>query len=309
VLGAGGSQFTASVDWVTVTVVYNLPGVASAIDLAGYGFAVPATASGVSVTLQARWYATNSSMRLCFQAFNGATAIGSTNCTTAGAAPAALNFQTSAATALSIADANNLSVRVTALGGTVPGTVYLDYAVAQVRYTSGGTTGVAECNVHNNWSVAKTNPPIYCPATSVTTYFDFTTTRVFDGVCPAGTHTRWRLFGWDSATPNATKIEFRFRSFAPTIVGGVSTCVALPGAFADPPASLSVAQSTPVDTQVCSLTNAPTATCPANLTNYLGNLPNSDLECLQMDAHGYADALGAPVLNSGTTTYDCLPTE
>ncbi len=302
--------FIGSVDYVSVTVVYTPASASSKLELGGYGFAVPATATSVSLTMMARWSASVSSARLCYQAYNGATALGTATCSTTGAAPASLNTQQSTPLTIAVADANNLSVRVTATGGASASTANLDYMVAQLTYGTLTTTGVNECNIHNNWSVAKTNPRIYCPSTSVTTYFDFTKTRVFDGVCGPGTRTRWRLFGWDSSTPNTTNIEFRFRSFEPTTVAGVSTCVELPGVFTGAaPAALATARSTPPDTQVCSLVAPPTASCPANVTAYLGNDPKSDLRCLQMDAHGYADTLGAPILNGWTATYDCLPSE
>lgn len=218
---------------------------------------------------------------------------------------------TSAGTASSISDANNLGVRVTAIqpSGAPDSTANVDYVSAQVKYTTPPHyTGVDECNPNNNWTVSKKNPPLYCPA--VTTWYDFTTTRVFDGVCPAGTRTRWRLFAWDSTDPGSTKIEFRFRSFAPTIAAdGTKSCVALPAVVASPPAPLATAASAPTDTQVCSLTSPPNAFCPADLTTYLGGKPDSDLQCLQMDAHGYADANGAPTLTDWTATYDCLPSE
>lgn len=306
-----GNGYTASIDSLAITVSYVTPGSAQTLELGGYGFAVPVGATNVSLTLQSRWSASSAGTGLCFQAYDGATALGSPSCATSGASPTVLNTLTSSATTISVADANNLSVRVTASGTTAASTANLDYVVAQVQYSSTQTSGVAECNINNNWSVAKTNPPIYCPSTTTTTYYDFYQSRVFDGVCPAGTRTRWRLFAWDSSDPGSTKIEFRFRSFPPTTApDGTTTCDAQAPVYAGAaPDPLSTAQSAPTDTQVCSLTNPPTAWCPAALGPYLGGLPSTDYRCLQMDAHGYADAAGAPTLNGWTATYDCLPSE
>jgi hypothetical protein len=308
----GGGAFTGSVDSVSLTVRY-LAYTTSTIDLRGFsGFNVPALSSAVSVTVQVNWSATNANTKLCFQAYDTSAnaLIGSPTCTTTGATPTVLTTA-QASIPVTVNQANNLAIQVTGTHtlGQATSTATLDYVSAQLKYlTPPQLTGVDECNINNNWTVSKRNPPLYCPA--VTVYYDFTTTRVFDGVCPAGTRTRWRLFGWDSSTPNSTKIEFRFRAYEPTaLADGGYTCDPLAAISSSPPAALATAQSTPTDTQVCSVVSTPSGSCPGDLETYLGGAPTSDLRCLQMDAHGYADSLGAPTLNGWTATYDCLPSE
>lgn len=304
-----GSGFIARVDWLTVEVTYSWPASPSSIVLRDYGLNVPAGAASVQITFQARWSASDPTTQLCLDGSEGTHA-----CSTASATPTTLSTFTVTGAPTTAAAANAVTATVSAYHrpGSGPSTVTLDYVVVQATYTTSRfDTGVDECNVDNNWTVSKKTPPLYCPTTS--TYFDFYTTRVFNGVCPTGSRPRWRLFGWDSSTPHDTKIEFRFHTFEPTVVRGVATCPARTAAFTGSPTPVAVAKSSPTDTQTCSLTTAPTATCPTILTDYLTKppapIPNSDSQCLQLDAHGYADALGTPELRSWNVTYDCLPTD
>jgi hypothetical protein len=313
-LGASttGSGFQASIDMVRVIVTYTAPAT-SAMTLGGFGFNVPSSGS-FTLTVIADWDVSTRSpgTEICFQPFNGATALGSPACTTTtGVSPStSLTQQLSTFTGLAAGDVNNLSVQVTAThsaGGT-PVTVNVDYVEAQVTNIVTTTSGVDECDYQNNWSVAKSGPGISCPTTS--TYGAFQYSRVFGASCPAGTRPRWQLFFWDSTDPSDSTIAFRFRTFDMSDGG---TCSTLPGVFSGTtPPPLVTAESRPNNTQTCSVVPDPmTTTCPAVLSTYLGGVPTSDYPCLQMDVTGQPSSSGTqtPTLTDWTVKYDCLVSE
>lgn len=186
----------------------------------------------------------------------------------------------------------------------------LDYLAVRLQYDATVGGSVAECNPSNNWTVNKANPDTLCAPVSVTTYPPWTVSRVFQATCPSGYRPKWKYGGYTSTTPAGTKIEFRYRAFDGTVTStGSTTCTALPPVTASPPAPLATAQLSP-DTQVCSLTAAPTATCPVDLTTGLG-ATDSLKECLQLDAYGIPAATppASPTLTDWRVTYDCLPME
>jgi hypothetical protein len=180
----------------------------------------------------------------------------------------------------------------------------VDYVTVKLEYEAIVATSVAECNPHNNWTVAKTNPATICAGTSAA-YPPWTVSRVFDGVCPSGSKPVWRNLGYTSTTPAGTSIEFRFRTYARDTTGSCPTLAAITSGA---PTPLAIAQLSP-DTQVCSFT-APTTTCPVNLQSGLGAVAAQN-DCLQMDARGVpaSSPPASPTLTDWRVTYDCIPRE
>ncbi|MBI2392852.1 MAG: hypothetical protein HYV09_24925 [Deltaproteobacteria bacterium] len=306
--------FALEVDSVKVTVFYRVGPSFPMIEFRNFGFKVPTTATNVRLESYAHYKvdprSTNDYLYLLSEsAASGILDFGAVN-------PIDNLFRlykvgaTVIVTPADVEDAN-FRVRVFATRGlpdTGSTTASLDYVLARVTYTGDVTGHVAECNGSNNWTVSKSNPVTLCEPVTTTIYPPWTVTRVFNGVCPIGTRAKWSRFGYDTATPAGTKVQFRFRTFAPDSTG---TCVALPAVIADPPVPLATAQLAPVDTQKCDLATAPTSTCPVDLYTGLG-LPAAREQCLQMDARGVptsTPAPAAPTLNSWRVTYDCVPEE
>jgi hypothetical protein len=307
-----GSGFQASIDMVRVTVTYTNPGT-STMYLGGFGLTVPS--GTLTLTLAAGWDVTAASSltQLCFRPYNASTgaSLGNATCTTYAVSPPTSIMQQSATFGgLAPADVANLEVKVwgTHNPGAAATNVNVDYVEAQVSDGVMTSSGVPECDLQNNWSVAKANPPLLCA--SITSYSPVQYSRVFPSSCPAGTRVRWQLFGWDTTDPSTSYIEFRFRSFD---VGDAGTCGTLAGVYSgSSPAPIVTAESTPNNTQFCSATQNPAQSwCPQSLKTYLGGLPASDLPCLQMDVNEQpsADSSQAPSLNDWTVTFDCLPSE
>jgi fibro-slime domain-containing protein len=139
-------------------------------------------------------------------------------------------------------------------------------------------------------------------------YTPFVATRVFQTSCAPGTAPRWLAFGWDSTTPNGTRIDFRIRSFSPNAAG---TCDALAVDSSLDAADVDATAALTPDTQACLLEAPPvSSTCPLDLLPVLGE-PGVWLRCLQMDAYGYPStpAYSAPTLLEWTALYDCMPSE
>jgi hypothetical protein len=307
-----GSGFRASIDMVRVTVTYTNPGT-SAMYLGGFGLTVPS--GSLTLILVAGWdvSAASSLTQLCFKPYNVSTgaSLGNATCTTYAVSPPTSIMQQSATFGgLAPADVSSLGVKVwgTHNAGAAATTVNVDYVEAQVSDGVMTSSGVPECDLQNNWSVAKANPPLLCA--SITSYSPVHYSRVFPSSCPAGTRVRWQLFGWDTTDPSSSHIEFRFRSFD---VGDAGTCGTLAGIYSgSSPAPIVTAESTPNNTQFCSVAQNPALSwCPQRLATYLGGLPASDLPCLQMDVNEQpsADSSQAPSLNDWTVTFDCLASE
>jgi len=314
--GSGGGSMLAEIDAVSIDIDWYTAS-PTAIDYGDFGLAIPAGTTIVSWSIETMLSAstgaslTTPKPMLGFQAFVSGAPLGPYVST--GWMPPLFptiysqSGSVSGLTPASFAD-GTFSVRVGAYRpwGAPDFVGSVDYVQATVQYTGPMTGNVPECNPHNNWSVTKANPAIACEPATVTTYPPFTVTRVFDGVCPSGSRPKWQSFGYSSSTPAGTSIEFRFRTFART---GAS-CVALPAAISDPPAPLAIASLGPPDTSVCSLSAAPTATCPVDLASGLGS-PSSSNDCLQMDARGIpaSSPAASPKLDEWRVRYDCIPLE
>jgi len=307
---------TIEVDAIGVRPSYVTGSPSRAIRFRDFGIAVPAGASNLRLTTQAG-YKIEPVLSGDWISAEALSVAGSTSTLISSRSASILDsafniYQLGAQTITDPTSLEDPKLVVDLVVGRGPGAApaprlgALDYLGLMVNYEATVGASVAECNPHNNWTVNKANPPPVCEPTSVTTYPPWTLSRVFDGVCPVGTKARWTRMGYTSSTPAGTKIEFRFRAFARDATG---TCPTLAAATADPPTALATAQLSP-DTQVCSLTAPPSATCPVDLGGGLGSV-GSRADCLQMDAHGVAATSppASPTLTDWRVTYDCVPEE
>lgn len=312
----GNPDFTASLDYVKVTVSWTAPSVTHAVSYGTFGFnAIPNDAIVTQIKTEVNWKvsASTSHAVLGFQAYVGGVALGTE--ATDSSPPTTAITQTQTLTGLSLAPANltdaNFAVRARATrtngtggGGNPDFTAYLDFVRVTVTYSDPYDVSVTECNQANNWTATKLVPdPDACNPMGTTTFSPFIVTRVFQAACPAGTSPKWKQFGYTTSTPPSTQVEFRFRSFEPT--SGV--CSALAPVTTSPPAPLATASLTQ-DPEVCSLagTGSP---CPKNLYDGLGQLPAAAYGCLQMDAYGVPSTTAGPQLIDWTATYDCAPSQ
>jgi hypothetical protein len=313
---ASAGDLTAGIDTVEAAILGGVGPASKTIWLGGFGFDLPPGSTNVQVTTTGNWRATapntNAVTRLVASFDGGATTARSG----ADVAPPTAAFATAndgpflSPSASGVLDPN-FAIGVTAtVAGTSKYTASVDWLRARVSYTAGAITGnVGECNPSNNWTSLKANPVTACDPKTVITVPPWTYSRVFDGICPNGTRTQWRRFGYESATPAGTRIEFRFRAFAPDASG---KCVQQAAITTSPPNPLVTAQRTEaIDTQICDVHRAPaTASCPVDLATGLG-LPASQLQCLQMDAYGVTNGStgDSPALSSWRAIFDCVPSE
>ncbi len=300
-------DFTMSVDNVRLKVAYATGLETGTITLSGFGFQPPAGATNITLTTFARIKSSNTTadQKITFANYKDG---GATLLNTASVGP---NISTTSTTyqlgPVAIANANDLSdanlrVKAVATGGTSAWIANLDWVMARITYIGSVTGQVAECNSSNNWTVSKSNPATLCTPMPVTTYPPWTTTRIFEGVCPSGSIPVWKRFGYTSSTPAGTSVEFRFRTFAKNADGTCPTTNA--AVTTSPPVPLATAKLLP-DTQSCSVTATGTGACPV-LLDSVGTNP-----CLQMDAYGIPAAAPAasPTLSDWRVTYDCIPQE
>jgi hypothetical protein len=284
------------------------------VSYGNFGFnAIPNDATITQIKTEVNWKvsASTSHAVLGFQPYIAGVALGSE--ATDSAPPTTATTQTQTLTGLSLTPTNltdaNFAVRVRATRSngltTNPDfTTYVDFVRVTVTYIDPYDVSVVECNQSNNWTATKLVPdPDACNAMGTTTYPPFTVTRVFQAVCAAGTSPKWRQFGYTTSTPPNTKVEFRFRSFAPTN----GACPALAAVTTNPPAPLATASLTQ-DPEVCSLAGTGNP-CPKSLYNGLAQLPAAAYGCLQMDAYGVPSTTAAPQLIDWTATYDCAPSQ
>lgn len=307
--GSPNPTFELGVDSLNVTVYTTTGPSTPTLDFTDFGFTIPSTATNVQLATLVRYKASpaTSDDWLAVDSFAGARLLN----TGAANAPASFTeFQvgsTAIVTPTDLAD-GTFKVRLTGtrlMPGTGTTTHSVDYVKAVVSYQGDVGGHVDECNGSNNWTVSKANPGILCESSTSVSYPPWTVTRVFAGTCPAGSKPNWSRFGYDTLTPTGTRVDFRFRAFAPDSSGN---CTALSPAIADPPAPFATAQLSP-DTQRCDLSAAPTSSCPVDLVTRLGS--DATLPCLQMDARGLPaiSPPAAPTLNSWRVTYDCVPSE
>jgi hypothetical protein len=305
-------DFTAYLDEVHVVVTWTAPGVEHAVTYGNFGFdqSLQRTATVTQISTQVHWKSSVSTARqeLAFQLFTaGGVALGGEHVDTA--APTSLTTRTQTLSGLSLSpgqlDDGNFYVKVRATrksGASNPDfTASLDYVKVTLTTSELVDDAVPECNGSNNWTATKLSPdPDECQDMSTPEYVPFTVTRVFQGVCGDGQHPTWRRFGYTTATPGASSVEFRFRSFAAADDG---TCTALTPVTTGTPSPLAIASATD-DPQVC-LTSDPA--CVIDLVQGLG--ADSGRECLQMDAYGIPTTSDSPQLFDWTVLYDCKDAE
>jgi hypothetical protein len=305
-------DFTAYLDAVAVAVTWTAPGVGHAVTYGSFGFdqSLPRTATVTQISTQVRWKSSVATTRqeLAFQLFTAdGTALGSEYVDTA--APTTFTTRTQTLTGLALSpgqlDDGNFYVKVRATrksGASNPDfTASLDYVKVTLTTSELVDDAVPECNGWNNWTATKLNPsPDACQDMSTPEYVPFTVTRVFQGVCGDGQHPTWRRFGYTTATPGTSSVEFRFRAFAAADDG---SCVALTPVTSGAPSPLATASAS-ADPEVC-LTSDPA--CVVDLVQ--GLAADAGRECLQMDAYGIPTATDSPQLFDWTVLYDCKDAE
>lgn len=308
---------TALVDFVRARVRYlNHP--TQTVTYSGFGFDVPPERDLVRLTAEVKWKVStaNANVVLGLQALknSGATPVGSEVTTTAGSSPPTTDTVTVAdidVSNLTPADLNHpgfaLRIRATR-GNTVSSnpdfSALVDYVKLTATYATHTGGEVVECNPHNNWSATKAVPdPQPCIALTDIEQSDFTLTRLFQATCGEGQGAVWSYFGYNSSTPEDSKIEFRFRAFPSTN----GECVALPAVTSGSPTPLATARSTPTNTQQCPIEPGPSA-CYVDLYEGLGTPGSARADCLQMDAFGTPtqDRQLAPILYNWTVRFSCV---
>jgi len=308
----GGSNFTAYVDYVKVTVVWSTE-LSSTLTIGHFGFNIPSTATITGLTLAAKWSvsASNTTAQLGVQAFTGTTGIGSAATTTAGSSPPTTDtvFTTSPSVAgLTYADFANGTFTVNVTGsrgsGSTPVTANLDYVTATVTYTTTTNLQIPECNYNNDWSVEKQNPALACQNVTTGGYAAQAYTQTYTASCPSGTHPQWGFLTYNATTPSdssgSSDVKFQIQT-APLLVDG----------GAGSPTSWVTVADTPSagDPAVCPMSGP--SPCPKDLYSALGGPPGANNEdlTLQVTLTPSPDSQVAPTLNSWQITYSCPPSE
>lgn len=306
-------DFTAYLDAVYVVVTWSAPGVGHGVTYGNFGFdqTLSRSATVTQISTQVRWKSSVSTARqeLAFQLFTSdGVALGSEYVDTSS--PTSLTTRTQTLSGLSLSpeqlDNGNFYVKVRATrkaGTSNPDfTASLDYLKVTLTTSELVDDALVECNGSNNWTATKLNPsPDECQDMSTPQYVPFTVTRVFQGVCAAGQHPTWRRFGYTTATPGGSSVEFRFRSFVADADG---SCVALTPVTSGVPSPLAIASATD-DPQVCLSTDP---ACVVDLVQGLG-AAQAGRACLQMDAYGIPSSSDSPQLFDWTVLYDCKDAE
>lgn len=122
-----------------------------------------------------------------------------------------------------------------------------------------------------------------------------TETVLYEGICPVGSKPQWGFFTYNSSTPSTSNITFRARV--------AMTQATLPSATWQ---DLATAQSTPTNTQVCTL--AGPAPCPIDLYNTFGT-PDNKFPWLELEIGMNPVAGGLCALTDWQVTYSCPPAE
>jgi hypothetical protein len=157
----------------------------------------------------------------------------------------------------------------------------------------------AVCTAHQNTLYSGIKLVISCP----TKYTAWTAPpQVYQGVCPPGTQVQWAFFGYDASALSNSNIAFSVQ-VAPTLAG-LATAVPVP---------VGIAQSTPIDTQVCPVpkipAQVPTPTCgPIDLFQKLGGIPAARYDFLQLNMSFNPNTLQTvtPSMTDWQMTYSCV---
>ena len=306
------TSFNASVDYVSVTVTYQLT--SATADLGNFGFSIPAgsTMSSLSLSLREKVSSTTPTTTIAAEAFRGAVSTGAvaqdTSPSTGYSTVTASG--TSLGTATDYAD-GSFVVRLTAttpLTTTSSFTAFADYATATLAYTTAGATrGVTECNDENNWTAYKRGNSCVSQTTGGS-YSSNVLTYEYPSSCVVGFRPQWGYLVWDGQTPSAggsqSSITFEAQTqwLTPT-VGAASAFLAVSGTaapFAKPP--------------VCPFTGV--AGCPIDLVSALGGNARADQLTIRITLKPSCDLTASPctgtvtpTLSSWHITYGCVDAE
>jgi hypothetical protein len=121
-------------------------------------------------------------------------------------------------------------------------------------------------------------------------------TVLYEGICPTGTKAQWGFFTYDTITAGASTVTFRARVADTQANLASATYVDLP-----------TAQSTPTNTQVCTL-SGPAPDCPVDLYNTFGT-PDNKLPWLELEIGLNPVSGGVCTVNDWQITYSCPPAE
>ena len=313
-LRASGTStaFTASVDYVAVTVTYNIT--SASVDLGNFGFSIPAGATVTALNLSLREKVSNATPTATIQAeaFHGVTSFGAL---AVNASPGTgYNTDTASGTFLGVpSDYANGSfvVRLTATSPastSVSFNALTDYVTATVTYQAGTAKGIAECSDYNNWTGFKRGNACV-NMTLGATYAASTLSYDYQPTCPTDTRVQWGYLSWDGITPSAggsvSSIKFEASTQALTPVAGSAS------AFGEV-ASTKAPKSNP---PVCPLLGV--SGCPIDMYTALGaGQARNDKLTLNITLTPSCDVSASPcqgtvtpTLNNWNLTYSCIAAE
>jgi len=308
----GGSNFTAYVDYVKVTVKWAMI-LTSTMTLGNFGLNIPSTATITGLTIAAKWSvsASNTSAQLGLQASTGGAAIDTEATTPAGSSPPTTDTVFTATpsiaglTPASFADGTfTVNVRAARAAGSTPVTANVDYVTVTVTYTTTTNLQIPECNYNNDWSVSKQNPALACQNVLTGGYATKTYAQTYTSSCPAGTRTQWGYLAYNATTPSdasgSSDVKFQVNTTPSLVDGGIGTPTAWVTAADTPAAS---------DPAVCSVSGP--SPCPKDLYAALGGRPaaQNPVLTLQVTLAPSPDGLFAPTLNNWQITYSCPASE
>ncbi|WP_437283203.1 vWA domain-containing protein [Sorangium sp. So ce375] len=142
----------------------------------------------------------------------------------------------------------------------------------------------------------KVQAVVPCASTSVTSMT--TSWERYQGVCPPGTKVQWGFLRYRTATPGDSSVEFYVRAAdTPANLGSATVRLA------------ATAHATPINTQVCDETSAPT--CAVDLFDVLGELPDARQDYLEvrMTLNPTSTGGGGVQVQDWEITYSCPDTE
>jgi hypothetical protein len=306
------AAFTASVDYVSVTVTYQIT--SASVDLGNFGFSIPtgATVTALTVSLTEKVSA-NKTAAIQAEAFLGATSTGAVASDTGPKT----NYTTVTGTGTSLGSpadyANgNFVVRLTATAPDTDTTSFsalVDSVTATVTYTTstaGTAKGVPECDDYNNWTAYKkgnscVNMVVGGSYSVNTLNYDYTP------ACLPGQRLKWGYLVYDGSTPSAggstSSIKFEAQTQVLTPTAGT------PSAFVTV-ADTAAPTNSPA---VCPFTGV--TGCPIDLSALLPT-PTADKLTLKITLTPSCDTSASPctgtatpTLSSWQVTYDCVDNE
>jgi hypothetical protein len=304
--------FTASVDYVSVTVVYNIT--SASVDLGNFGFNIPAGATITALNLSLREKVSNASPTSTIQAeaFHGATSFGALALNSSPGT--GYSTDTASGTWLGVPSDYANGTFIVRLTATSPASTsvsfnaFADYVTSSVTYQTGTAKGIAECNDYNNWTAFKTgntcnNMTLGATYTATTLSYDYQPT------CPTGTRVQWGYLSWDGITPSAggsvSSIKFEASTQPLTPVAGSAT----------PFGEVASTKAPKNNPPVCPLLGV--SGCPIDVYTALGSASGRDDKLtLNITLTPSCDVAASPcqgtvtpTLNNWNLTYSCIAAE